>query len=70
MGDEIPTNEKIKEAYIQIMIGERGTAVRLLQQAITETRARRLVLQARRLARQNAGAQEPPKDQEGIYIQK
>ena len=62
MGDEIPTNEKIKEAYIQIMIGERGTAVRLLQQAITETRARRLRLRARRLAGESAEGQPHPKD--------
>ena len=64
MKDEIQTDEKIREAFIQIMIGERGTAVRLLQQAITETRARRLVLKARRLARQASGAQDDPNEQE------
>ena len=55
MGDEIPTNEKIREAMIQIMIGRREEANRLLKIAVVETRAKRLLLQARREARRERG---------------
>ncbi len=52
--EKITTTEKAREAFNQMMIGEHDTANRLLKDVLAETRARRIVLQAAREARERA----------------
>lgn len=58
--EKVTTTEKAREAFNQIMIGDHDTANRLLKEVVAETRARRLALRARRIARESAGVQEHP----------
>lgn len=53
--ETVTTDELIGEAFKQIMIGDKETATRLLKEAVVETRARRIALQRRRMARESAG---------------
>ena len=63
--EEITDHDLHRELLIQIVLKEHLTATRIGKELIVRTRAKRLRLRARRLARQGSGVQVHQETEEG-----